>query len=52
MNVRPIRTSSDHTEALRRIEEIFDAAPGTSEADELEVLTTLVSLYELSLIHI
>lgn len=46
MNVRPIRTSSDHTEALRRIEEIFDAAPGTSEADELEVLTTLVSLYE------
>jgi HTH-type transcriptional regulator/antitoxin HigA len=46
MNVRPIRTSSDHANALRRIGEIFDAMPGTVEADELEVLTTLVSLYE------
>jgi len=46
MNVRPIRTPSDHANALRRIEGIFDAAPGTSEADELDVLTTLVSVYE------
>ncbi len=48
MNVRPIRTASDHAEALRRIEEIFDAAPGTAEADELDVLTTLVTVYEKS----
>lgn len=46
MNVRPIRTPSDHADALRRIEHIFDAAPGTVEADELDVLTTLVSVYE------
>ena len=42
----PIRTNADHARAMKRIEAIFDAAPGTSEGDELEVLTTLVSLFE------
>ncbi len=31
---------------LKEIEKLFDAAPGTAEADRLEVLTTLVEAYE------
>jgi HTH-type transcriptional regulator/antitoxin HigA len=46
MNIRPIRTRTDHAEALRRIDQIMDAAPGTPEADELDVLATLVEAYE------
>jgi HTH-type transcriptional regulator / antitoxin HigA len=46
MNIRPIHTDRDHQTALRRIEEIFDAGPGTPEHDELAVLSTLVSVYE------
>ena len=41
-----IKTEADYTAALKRIEEIFDAAVGTPEADELELLATLVALYE------
>jgi len=32
--------------ALERIEAIMDAAPDTPEGDELELLTTLVEVYE------
>ncbi len=46
MNVRPIRTDRDHARALSRIDELMGAEPGTSESDELEVLTTLVVAYE------
>ena len=46
MNIRPIRTSKDHAEALRRIEARMDAEPGTTEGDELDVLVTLVEAYE------
>ena len=41
-----LKTDSDYNEALKRIEELFDAEPGTSEADELELLVALVELYE------
>ena len=46
VDIKPIRTSEDHREALREIEQLWDAAPGTSEADRLEVLSTLVEDYE------
>ena len=46
MNIRPIRTRTDHAAALRRIDQIMDAAPGTPEADELDVLATLVEAFE------
>jgi HTH-type transcriptional regulator/antitoxin HigA len=46
MNIRPIRTRTDHAEALRRIDQIMGAAPGTPDADELDVLATLVEAYE------
>lgn len=46
MTIRPIRTPADHEAALARIAEIWNAAPDSDAADELEVLATLVDLYE------
>jgi HTH-type transcriptional regulator/antitoxin HigA len=47
MNIRPIRTENDYEAALARIETLWDAAPGSAEeADELEVLATLVDVYD------
>ena len=40
MDVIPIRTESDHKAALKEVERLWDAAPGTPEADRLEVLFT------------
>ena len=44
--IHPIRTDADHEAALRRIETLMGATPGTPEADELDVLTDLVEVYE------
>jgi HTH-type transcriptional regulator/antitoxin HigA len=44
--MRPIRNENDYRAALARIEELMTAAPGTPDADELEVLATLVDVYE------
>jgi HTH-type transcriptional regulator/antitoxin HigA len=41
-----IKTKEDYTLALSRIDELMDAKAGTPEADELELLATLVELYE------
>jgi len=41
-----IKTTDEYTDALGRIEELFTAEPGTPEGDELELLATLVDLYE------
>lgn len=41
-----IKTDSDYKKTLIRIDEIFDAVPGTEEGDELDLLVTLVELYE------
>jgi HTH-type transcriptional regulator/antitoxin HigA len=46
MNIRPIRNDKDHGAALRRIAAIFDAPAGSAEADEVDVLATLVEAYE------
>ncbi|MFM5071302.1 type II toxin-antitoxin system HigA family antitoxin [Aeromonas veronii] len=46
MNIFPVRDAAIHAAALARIEAIFDAAPGTPEFDELDVLATLVESYE------
>ena len=43
---RLIKTEVDYNNALKRIEQLFDAKAGTPEADELELLATLVELYE------
>src|SRR5215469_15087037 len=44
--IRPIKNRKDYDTALARIEELMDAKAGSAEADELEVLSTLVDLYE------
>lgn len=46
MNVKPIKTKKDHQKALKRLEMIFDARPGTKEGDELDVLGVLIENYE------
>jgi HTH-type transcriptional regulator/antitoxin HigA len=47
MNIRPIKNSSDHESALKRIETLMLATPATVETDdELDVLATLVNAYE------
>jgi len=46
MDIKPIRTQRDHKATLAEIERLFDAKPGTSDGDRLEVLATLVEAYE------
>ncbi len=46
MNIQPIKTRQNYRTALRRVEALLDAAPGSPEADELDVLATLISAYE------
>lgn len=46
MNIKPIKNETDYNKALQRLEVIFDATPGTSEGDELEILGILISQYE------
>jgi HTH-type transcriptional regulator / antitoxin HigA len=46
MKIRPIRTDADYAAALRQIEGLFDATPGSPRGDVLEILTTLVEIYE------
>ena len=44
--IRPIRSEADHVAALAEIDRLFAAAPGSPEADRLEVLAVLVAEYE------
>jgi HTH-type transcriptional regulator/antitoxin HigA len=46
MQIRPIKTKADHREALKAIEKLMGARPGTPDGDRLDVLTTLVERYE------
>ena len=46
MNIKPIKTDADYQDALKRLETIFDAAIGTIESDEADVLGLLIDEYE------
>ena len=46
MTVKPIKTKKDYYQAVERLEKIFDAKKGSSEGDELEVLSILIEKYE------
>ena len=46
MQIRPIKTKADHRAALKEVERLMDAKPGTATGDRLEILTTLVEHYE------
>lgn len=46
MNIKPIRNDADLTNAFIRLERIFQADKGTSEAEEMEILVALIEAYE------
>jgi HTH-type transcriptional regulator/antitoxin HigA len=46
MDIRPIRTDTDHEAALREIEALWGAEDGSEAGDRLDVLVTLVEAYE------
>ncbi|PXW65973.1 helix-turn-helix domain-containing protein [Methylobacterium sp. B4] len=46
MNIHPIRTEADLTQALQEIDRLWGAPAGTPEGDTLDVLATLVEAYE------
>ena len=46
MNIRPVNSEQAHNEAIERIETLWGAESGTPEGDELDVLLTLVRVYE------
>jgi HTH-type transcriptional regulator/antitoxin HigA len=46
MIIKPIKSESDYRDALKRLEIIFDAAIGTPESDEADVLGLIIDEYE------
>lgn len=46
MNIKPIRNDDDLRAALKQLERVFQAKAGTSDADEMEILMTLIEAYE------
>jgi HTH-type transcriptional regulator/antitoxin HigA len=46
VKVHPVKTEADYDAALARAEQLMDAEEGTIEADELDVLATLIEAYE------
>ncbi len=46
MNWKVIKTEPQYKKSIKRTMKIFQAAPGTTEADELDLLLVLVKDYE------
>lgn len=46
MEIKPIKNEKDYQKALKRLEVIFDAKPGSKEGDELEILSILIEKFE------
>jgi HTH-type transcriptional regulator/antitoxin HigA len=46
MDIRPIRTNADYRAALKKVERLWDADPGTPAGDRVDVLVTLIEAYE------
>ena len=46
MQHKPIRTKRDYQQALKQAESLMDAKPGSSRADDLDVLSLLIQAYE------
>lgn len=44
--IKPIKSEADYEAAMEQLEELWDAKPGTPEADQLEVLGILIDQYE------
>ena len=46
MTIKPIRNDDDLRATFQRLESLFQAAEGSPEADEREVLVALVEAYD------
>ena len=46
MDVKVIKTEQDYEQALKRLEEIFEAPVDSPEGDEAELLSILIEKYE------
>jgi HTH-type transcriptional regulator/antitoxin HigA len=46
MKIKPIHSEADYLAALAQIDALWDAADGSDEAEQLEVLSMLVETYE------
>ncbi|MDR3390877.1 MAG: transcriptional regulator [Sulfuriferula sp.] len=46
MNIKPIRNDEDLQAAFKQLARVFQAQDGTPEADEMEILVTLIETYE------
>lgn len=46
MEIKPIKTETDHKRALAEVERLWAAEPGSVDADRLDVLATLIEAYE------
>jgi HTH-type transcriptional regulator/antitoxin HigA len=46
MEIKPIKTERDYHAALKEVEKLFGAKPGTPAGDQLEILSTLIESYE------
>ncbi|MDZ4846441.1 MAG: transcriptional regulator [Chitinophagales bacterium] len=44
--MKPIKNEKQYKAALARLEKVFDAAPGTKQGDESEMLAILIEVYE------
>ena len=45
-DVKPIRTSKDHANAIKEVEILWGAKSGTPKGDRLDVLATLIDAWE------
>ena len=46
MNIKPIKNEIDYRNALKRLDEIFNAEIGTSESDEADIIGLMIDEYE------
>lgn len=44
--IKPIRTNADYESSLEEIEKLWGAKSGTPDGDRLDVLATLIDVYE------
>lgn len=47
MNIKPVKTEQDYNNSIKRIEELWGAKKDTADGDELDLLITLVEVYEM-----
>lgn len=45
-DVKPIRSNADYEAALKEVERLWGAKPGSRDGDRLDVLATLIDAYE------